>query len=49
MDRNCAEDKYRGAELGVTKVIHGTASVVAMIELAEGAYRVCHRCSGCKI
>ena len=33
VDRKCAEEKYDGAELGVTEVIQGTASVRAMIEL----------------
>lgn len=49
MDRKRAEEKYDGAELGVTEVIQGTASVRAMIEPAQGAYRVCYGCSGCKI
>ena len=49
MDRKRAEEKYYGAELGATEVIQGTASVRAMIELAEGAYRICHGLSACKI
>jgi hypothetical protein len=49
VDRNCAEEKYYGAELGVTEVIQCTASVRAMIELAEGTYRVCHGLSRFKI
>lgn len=47
MDRKYAIDEYHGASRGVT--IHGTASVPAMIDLADGACRVSHRCSGCKV
>jgi hypothetical protein len=42
VDRKCTEKKYYGAELGITEAIQGTTSMRATIELAEGAYWVCH-------